>query len=247
MAEEMRRDPKTFFLCTDAPGPLLDALATVGPLAVSRYNLGMALVQAGGHEEAAKSFGASAADYRSLGQMQSAWDAELQRLAPLAALGRGQEIEAQADQLQAALAEGGDIPTSLVGGDADEERLEELRGELWFELGAARYALGEHEGSLAAYLRALRAWQALRRRTLEGQTHYAMAAPRMATNRFDEAYADLLRALRVAVERSDSSSMIAIGQQLRSVEALIDDAGQHLPVVPEDLREALERVRMFGN
>ena len=23
-AEEMRRDPKTFFLCTDAPGPLLD-------------------------------------------------------------------------------------------------------------------------------------------------------------------------------------------------------------------------------
>ena len=98
---------------------------------------------------------------------------------------------------------------------------------------------------MAAYLRALRAWQSLQRRTLEGQTHYAMAAPRMATNRFDEAYADLLRALRVAAERSDSSSMIAIGQQLRSVEGLIDEAGQHLPVVPEDLRVVLERVRML--
>ena len=124
---------------------------------------------------------------------------------------------------------------------ASPER-DRLIGEAWFALGAGRFQLGDHEESLAAYLRSLRGWQALGLRTQVGQTHYAMAAPQLALRRYDEAYSELLRALKTAHEDSDSVSLIQIGQQLGAVQELIRQAGQQLPPIPEELRAVLELV-----
>jgi hypothetical protein len=117
-----------------------------------------------------------------------------------------------------------------------------LVGNTWFELAAGRYVLKDHEGAVAAFLRSLRSWEALEMPKEQGQTHYSLAGPHLAMHLFAEAYADLVRALALAVEQSDSVSIIAISEQLGDVERLIRSAGQELPLIPKELRAVLERV-----
>ena len=91
-------------------------------------------------------------------------------------------------------------------------------------------------------LKSLRTWQKLEMRVEEGQVHYSLASPHLAMRRFDEAHADLVRALVLAVELSDSVSILEIREQLEDIEDLIDHAGQEIPPIPPELQRVLDLV-----
>jgi tetratricopeptide (TPR) repeat protein len=202
-----------------------------GPLAVSRYNLGRALSDAGQHTAAVDSYREAAADYDAAGRPLEAVDALVSTLDVLAKDGARKNFEDQGEAIVA----------RLTAAPPSREQ-QELLGNAWFELGAGRYILKDNEGAVAAFLRSLRSWQQLEMRAEEGQTHYSLAGPHLAMYLFAEAYSDLVRALDAAVEISDSVSIIEISRQLDDVETLIREAGQSLPLLPEYLREMLSRV-----
>jgi len=202
-----------------------------GPLAVSRYNLARALADAGRLPTAIGTYTQSAADYGRADQPLDALDALVQTLELFA---RGGESERFEDQGQA-------IRTRLEALPASRAR-DELLGNTWFEVGAGRYVLKDFEGAVAAFGRSLRSWQALGMVTEEGQTHYSLAGPRLAMHLFSEAYADLVRALAIAVLQSDSISIIEVSQQMDDVASLIRSSGQQLPTIPEELQSVLDRV-----
>jgi len=208
-----------------------EEIGAPGPLAVSRYNLARALADAGRLSAAIGTYSQSAADYGRAGHPLDALDALVQTLELFA---RGGELARFEDQGQAIRKRLEALPPSRAR--------DELVGNTWFELGAGRYVLKDHEGAVAAFGRSLRSWEALGMVTEEGQTHYSLAGPRLAMHLFSEAYSDLVRALAVAVLQSDSLSIIEVSQQMDDVERLIHSSGQQLPTIPTELQSVLDRV-----
>lgn len=208
-----------------------EEIGTPAPLAVSRYNLARALADAGRLRPAIGSYSQSAADYGRAGQMLEALDALVQTLELFARGGESARFETQ----------GRAIRTRLEALPSSRDR-DELLGNTWFELGAGRYVLKDYEGAVAAFGRSLRSWEALGMVTEEGQTHYSLAGPRLAMHLFSEAYADLVRALAIAVLQSDSVSIIEVSQQMEDVEGLIRSSGQRLPPIPKELQTVLDMV-----
>ncbi|MEE2828020.1 MAG: tetratricopeptide repeat protein [Myxococcota bacterium] len=199
------------------------------PLATTRYNLAWALSDGGRLLEAVDTYGQAADDYDRAGRRLEALDALVMTLGVLVRVGAEQRFEGQ-----------GRLILERASNLSPSRDREKLIGNTWFELGEGRYAFRDLEGSIAAYLRSLRSWQQLEMRVEEGQTHYSMASPHLALRRFDEAHADLIRSLAVAVELSDSESILEIQAQLREIEELVDHAGQELPPIPPKLRRYLE-------
>jgi tetratricopeptide (TPR) repeat protein len=208
-----------------------EELGDVAPLAVSRYNLARALADAGQRSAAISGYSQAAADYQTTGQTLDSLEALGATLELLAGGGEAARFELQ----------GKAILGRLDSAAASRER-DELVGNTWFELAAGRYLLKDYEGAVAAFRRSLRSWEALEMPAEQGQTHYSLAGPHLAMHLFGEAYADLVRALALAVELSDSVSIIAISEQLKDVDRLIRSAGQELPLIPKELRAVLERM-----
>jgi len=199
------------------------------PLANSRYNLGRAYAEAGRAGQALITLNRASQDYRTAGEPLEALDTLVDTL------------ELHVDQGdQEGFEERGRAILGDLEAEPESERRDEVAGNAWFELGRGRLTFGDPEGSLAAYLRSLRVWQALSWRLEEGQTHYSMALPHLAALELDEAWMDLVRALEISVELSDSSSILTIRDQLEDVAGLIRQTGQEPPELPEPLRRWLE-------
>lgn len=198
------------------------------PLANSRYNLGRAYADAGRAAQALVTLHRASEDYRRGGAPLEALDTLVDTL----------ELHVDQGDRDGFEERGRTIVADLEG-EPESERREEVAGNAWFEMGRGRLTFGDTEGSLAAYLRSLRVWQALQWRLEEGQTHYSMALPHLAALELEEAWMDLLRALEISVELSDSSSILAIRAQLEDVGDLIRQTGREPPEVPEALRRWL--------
>jgi len=200
-------------------------------LADTRYNLARAQAESGDLAAALITYHRAAREYVAAGEVAEALDARLETLDVLIRRDDPVGLEEAVAGLLEELAE-------LAGPQAS--RVGELTGWTWFELGRGRQRFLDAEGSLAAYNEALGTWQRLGRRLEEGQALYSRAIPHVAMLRFDEAFADLLAALTIAVELADSTSILAIRGQLADLERLATEAGQPLPKIPEDLARYLE-------
>ncbi len=203
------------------------------PLANSRYNLGRALADANKPGGARLSLERAADDYREGGEPLEALATLVETLDlfveledPEGFTGRGESLLAEVSALE------------------EGEARERMNGDVWFELGRGRFAFGDAEGAVAAYLRSLRTWEDLGARLEQGQAHYSLALPHLALFEFDQAHTDLVRALEISVELSDSSSILAIREQLEEIESLMEQAGKPLPPIPEELLPWLGRVPM---
>jgi len=195
--------------------------------ATSRYNLARALADAGRLAKALRAYQRAEDEYLAVGAERDALETGLERLAVLARAGDEGAFEDYAAAFRERLAAGG-------GTDA------ELLAAFWYELGKGRHRLGRAEPALEAYTTSLQQWRALGRRLEEGQLLYLMASPHLALMRFEAAHGDLVAALEIAVELSDSNSILAIGGQLAELESLILARGAQLPEVPEKLRSWFE-------
>jgi tetratricopeptide (TPR) repeat protein len=199
------------------------------PLANSRYNLGRALDEAGRPGAARLSLDRAAGDYRAAGEVHEALEVQIEIL----------DLLVQEDDRA-----GFDERASSILGRLDEQpsspEIESLKGDAWFEIGAGRMEFHDAEGSLAAYFRSLRVWQALGRALEEGQTRYSMALPNLALLKFDDSWWDLIAAMEISVDLGDSSSILAIRDQLDQIQDLMEQGGQAPPEVPEPLRRWVE-------
>jgi tetratricopeptide (TPR) repeat protein len=200
------------------------------PLANSRYNLGRALADANKPAAARLSLQRAADDYRAGDEPWEALDTLLETL----------DLLVEEDDRDGFVARGQELLESAAAMPEGEQQ-EELVGWIWFELGQGRLTFGDAEGSMAAYLRSLRTWEALGRRLEQGQAHYSMALPHLAMHEFTEAHTDLLRALAISVELADSTSILAIREQLEEIEDLMDQAVVPIPPIPDELRIWLGR------
>jgi len=195
--------------------------------ATSSYNLARALADADRPVQSLEAYRQAVLEYRRAGAEQEALETAIERLAVVARTGDAQALERDADAVLGQLA--------AWGGDAGE-----LRASLLYELGRGRHSLGLPEQALAAYQQALEAWRQLGRRLEVGQLLYSMALPHLALLRFEAAHRDLVSALQIAVDLGDSTSIIAIREQLRQVEELLRARGEQVPSVPEQLRPWLQ-------
>ena len=200
------------------------------PLANSRYNLARALSDANKPGGALLSYRRAADDYRAGGEPYEA----------LAALVETLDLYVQQEDPEGFAGEAETILAELEQLPEDEER-ERIVGDVWFELGRGRLTFGDAEGAAAAYLRSLRAWEGLEARLEQGQAHYSLALPHLALFEFEQAHTDLIRALEISVELSDSSSILAIRTQLEEIESLMEQAGKPIPAVPPELLPWLGR------
>ena len=184
----------------------------------SRHNLARALADSRRLNDAIRTYEDAATDYEALGDPLGAAESLYETLEHHAATGDREGLEARATDLFARL-------DGLQ--DADEARVAttELRGSVWFELGQARMALDDPRAALDAYGEALRWYRAVDRRLYEAQTLYSMAVPNMALFRLEEAHANLLAALRLAVDLGDSGSIIDIRDQVGELRRLLRASG----------------------
>lgn len=195
----------------------------------SRYNQGRAYADAGKTAQALRSFRTAAREYAVAGQPWEGVDTRIESLGLLVkdgdALGMEEEAATILDQAERL--------------DGPPARRLEAEGDTWFELGRGRLTFRDADGSLEAYRRSLTAWQGLGRRTEEGQTLYSMALPHLAKFEFEAAFDDLVAALEIAGEMGDSSSIIAIRQQLVEIQDLVRKSGRPVPRVPAALKHWL--------
>tara|TARA_Y100001968_G_scaffold330994_1_gene384306 strand:+ start:751 stop:2496 length:1746 start_codon:yes stop_codon:yes gene_type:complete len=193
-------------------------------VATSRYNLARAAADAGRHAQALEAYAEAASDYDRAGRLEEGSETLIERLELLARQGKIGPLERAAEGLFQRL---GSEPSELLA-------------NLWTELGRGRHLLGAHEAALIAHQRALALWKGLGSRLEEGQSLYLAALPQVALMRLDEAHHSLIAALRIAVELGDSSSMVAIRDQLGLLGQLIKVQGGEVPAVEPELRIWLE-------
>jgi tetratricopeptide (TPR) repeat protein len=201
-----------------------EELGTPLPLANSRYNLGRALSDANKPGGALLSYRRAAEDYRAGGEPIEALTTLVETL----------DLYVRQDDPEG-FAEAGDTILAAVEELPEDEERERLVGDVWFELGRGRFTFGDAQGAVAAYLRSLRTWEGIDARLEQGQAHYSLALPHLALFEFDQAHTDLVRALEISVELSDSSSILAIRQQLEEIESLMEQAGKPIPPIPKEL------------
>lgn len=199
------------------------------PLANSRYNLGRALDEAGKPAAARISLDRAAGDYRAVGEIHESLETLIETLDLHLQQEDRDGFEERAQEILVLVAEEPSTP-----------RIEALEGDTWFELGRGRIEFGDPEGSLAAYFRSLRVWQALGKKLEEGQTRYSMALPHLALLKLDDSWLDLLGALEISAELGDSSSILAIRAQMDQLRDLFEQAGRVPPAIPEPLRRWVE-------
>jgi len=195
------------------------------PLANSRYNLGRALDEAGKPAAARISLDRAAGDYTAAGAIDEALETLVETL----------DLSLQQDDRDGFELRGTEILARLRD-QPESPRRATIEGDAWFELGRGRLEFGDAEGSLAAYFRSLRVWQATGNKLQEGQTRYSMALPHLALMELEDSWRDLLAALEISVELGDSSSILAIGVQLDQIGDLFEQSGRTPPPVPEPLR-----------
>jgi tetratricopeptide (TPR) repeat protein len=167
----------------------------------------------------------SAEEYRAAGRLDDARETLVETLALHADLGNRRDLERTASELLA---------------EVEGRREPPLEADVWFELGAGRMAFADHEGALDAFARAAAGYRSVGRRLEEAQSTYSMATPHVALFRFVEAHADLIAALRIAVDLSDTASVVAIRTQLVQVRDLIRMRSAEPPPIPEELRSLVE-------
>ncbi|MCP4869343.1 MAG: hypothetical protein GY898_11560 [Proteobacteria bacterium] len=199
------------------------------PLANSRYNLGRALDEAGKPAAARISLDRAAGDYRAAGEVYESLETLIETL----------DLHVQQEDRDGFETRAQEI-LELTAEEETTERIEALEGDTWFELGRGRLEFGDAEGSLAAYFRSLRVWQALGKKLEEGQTRYSMALPHLAMLELEESWLDLVGALQISVDLGDSGSIIAIRVQLDQLRDLFEQAGQEPPAIPEPLQRWVE-------
>lgn len=195
----------------------------------SRHNLARALAESQRLEEAIRTYEQAAADYDALGDSFSAAESLYETLEHHASVGDRPALEDRARDLLVRLdgfEEDGPVPRIAN---------EELRGSVWFELGQARMNLDDPKAALEAYDVALRSYRAADRRLYEAQTLYSMAVPNIALFRLQEAHANLLAAFELAVELSDSASIIDIRDQVAELRHLIEASGEEPGEIPPSL------------
>lgn len=202
-----------------------------GKAANSRHNLARALADSRRLDEAISTYEKAAQDYEALGDPLSAAESLYETLEHHAAVGDRPALEARAEDLLGRLESVSDVEPVVT---------DELRGSVWFELGQARMRLDDPRAALQAYDEALRWYRATPHRLYEAQTLYSMAVPNMALFRLDEAHANLLDALALAVELSDSASILDIRDQVGELRRLIRASGADPGEVPPALAPWLE-------
>ena len=117
-----------------------EELGALSPLAVSRYNLGRALADAGQNLAAIESYSRAATDYEAAGLPLEALDALVGTLELLAQDGARDRFEGQ-----------GKAILERLESTRPSRAREELVGNAWFELGAGRYVLKDNEGAVAGF------------------------------------------------------------------------------------------------
>ncbi len=194
----------------------------------SRHNLGRALADSRRLPEAISAYEQAAEDYEALGDPFSAAESLYETLEHHASAGDRPALEERARDLLVRLDSVPEAPEGRIATD-------ELRGSVWFELGQARMTLDDPRAALEAYDEALRWYRATDRRLYEAQTLYSMAVPNIALFRLEEAHTNLLEALSLAVELSDSASIIDIRDQVGELRRLIRASGVEPGAIPPAL------------
>jgi tetratricopeptide (TPR) repeat protein len=208
---------------------LREGNAPLSEVAETRYNLARALADAGRAPLAWRSWLAAAQDYDRAGLPVEAIDALVESLESVIALDDPQALEAQVADI-----------LGRVEALPPDSRPGELEGWTWYELGRGRNAFADFDGSVQAYGRSLDVWRALEKRRREGQTLYSRAIPLLGRFDFALAHADLVQALRIAVEVNDTASIVIIREQLAQVAELVRQAGGQELEYPPELRPWLQ-------
>lgn len=196
----------------------------------SRYNQGRAYSDAGKLPQALRTYRTAAREYAIAGEPWEAVDARIESLDLLVRAGDGPGFEAEA----------ADILVSAREQDGPEVKVREAEGDTWFELGKGRLTFRDPSGALEAYEHSLAVWRQLGRRVEEGQTLYSMALPHLALFDFEAAFGDLVAALEISAAVGDSTSIVAIREQLREIQELVRKAGRPVPRVPKSLEQWLD-------
>ena len=195
----------------------------------SRYNQARAYADAGKNAQAVRTYRTAAREYSVAGQAWEGVDTRIESLAALVKEGDGEGMEADAASIL-------DQITRIEG---SPERALEAEANTWFELGRGRLTFRDADGSLEAYRRSLTVWRTLGRPIEEGQTLYSMALPHLAKFEFEAAFDDLVAALTISAALGDSSSIVAIRQQLVEIQDLVRKSGRPVPKVPRALQHWL--------
>ena len=189
-------------------------------IATTRYNLGRALADSGRTVDALSAYMAAADEYDAAGHPVAALETRVETLALHALRGRRGDLEAAAAVLLSALGETAERP---------------LPADVWYELGAGRMAFADHLGAVEAFEAAIVGYRAAGQPLETAQAMYSQATPHVALYQFADAHANLVGALRLAVELGDSSSIVAIRRQLAQVRDLIRMRDGTPPAIPPDL------------
>ena len=198
-----------------------------GRTATSGYNLARSLADANRLSKALTAYQEAEAGYLRAGAEREARETALERLSVVARTGDAEAFEVAAREL-----------LERLDGPGDEAG--ELLASYWYELGRGRQSLGRAELALQAYAMSLEMWRRLDSRLEMGQLLYSMASSHLALLRFAEAHSVLVSSLEIAVELKDTSSILAIREQLGQLEALLEARGEALPAIPDELRPWLE-------
>ncbi len=198
------------------------ALGAARKVATTRYNLGRALADSGRSVDALAAYQVAAEEYEAAGRPRDALETRVETLALHALQGRRTDLEEAATSLLEAI---------------DADSLRPLPADVWYELGAGRMAFADHTGAVEAFSAAVDGYRAAGRRLETAQSMYSMATPHVALYQFGEAHADLVGALRLAVELGDTESIVAIRRQLTQVRELIRMRDGTPPAIPPDLED----------